>query len=156
MHVIAIARKALVAFVMTFCTLAGCQSSSPTDGGGISLDLSKAERRWQESGLTNYDFVSTSLCYCSTDYVGPLHVSVRNGAVTAIVNTRTGVAAPLRYRNPVDSVFAFVRLEQTRRPINLTVTYDAVLGYPRRIEYGTLANDDGGVITIENLRAALP
>ncbi len=152
---IAITRNALAAlFVVS--SLVNCQSSKPTEAEALSLDFSDAENRWKNAGLVNYDFESTSLCFCSTDFVGPLRVSVRNGAVTAIINTRTGVAAPLRYRYPMDSVFAFVRLEQTRRPTNLTVTYDAVLGYPRRIEYGTLATDDGGVITIENLRAALP
>jgi Family of unknown function (DUF6174) len=83
-------------------------------------------------------------------------VTVIGGRVSAVTNKATGAAVPLAYREPIDSVFVFLRREQTTRPENLTVTFDAELGYPRSIKYGTPENDGGGYITISNLRAIAP
>jgi Family of unknown function (DUF6174) len=134
----------------------GCGRLTPTETAGVALDLARAEQKWQKAGLTNYSFESGVSCYCPLIYVGPHVVTVRSGVVTSITNKATGEAVPLTYRFPMDSVFAFVRREQATRPQNLTVTFDAQLGFPRSIKYGTPENDAGGFITIDNVRAMTP
>jgi Family of unknown function (DUF6174) len=127
---------------------AACSSSGSTEPER-SFDL--ARQKWQKAQLTSYSFKSTLSCYCAIDYLGPHTVTVRNGQVTAVVDRRTGEQRPTSYRQPIDSLFAFIELQVRERPDLVEATYDAQYGYPRSLKWGTPANDAGGYITVDSL-----
>jgi Family of unknown function (DUF6174) len=148
--------RATLTTVLLSSILLACGRASATGTDGLSLDLNGAAQKWQRAGLQNYTFESAVSCYCPLEYIGPHLVTVRSGLIASIVNKSTGAPVPIDFRQPIDSVFAFLRREQATRPQNLTVTYDALLGYPRTVKYGTPENDGGGYITIDNVRAIAP
>jgi Family of unknown function (DUF6174) len=148
-------RASITALLLSSMLLA-CGRTSATGTDGLSLDLDSAAQKWQRAGLQSYTFESAVSCYCPLEYIGPHLVTVRGGLIASVVRKSTGAPVPLDFRQPIDSVFAFLRREQATRPQNLTVTYDAVLGYPRTVKYGTPENDAGGFITIDSLREIAP
>ena len=127
---------------------AACSSSGPTEPER-ALDI--ARQRWRDARLTSYSFKSSLSCYCPIEYLGPHTVTVRNGQVTAVVDRRTGAQRPTDYRQPIDSIFAFIELQLRERPDLLEATYDAQYGYPRSLKWGTPANDAGGYSTVDSL-----
>jgi hypothetical protein len=149
-------RRSAVAVVLLSSIFLGCDRSSPTDLDGVSFELATAAQKWQRAGLRDYVFESAVSCFCPIEYIGPHIVTVRRGVVTAVANKVTGAPVPIDFRAPIDSVFSFLREEQLSRPQYLAVTFDAELGYPRSIKYGTPENDAGGFITISKLTAVAP
>ena len=139
----------LIAVLLSSSTV-GC-AKDPTSPFWASARLSGAEARWKKAKLTNYSFISAVSCFCLEDYARPLRVTVRQGRVTAVFDVRTGAARPVSYRQPMDSIFAMVRLEIVERPERLNVSYDEALGFPRTLTYGTPENDGGGTITIDSV-----
>ena len=107
--------------------------------------------RWEARATPNYTYVSSYSCECPPDYASPLQVIVSNDVVTSVRTLGTGQALPLTYRPTIDELFDLIEREQRDRPANLEVSYDAGLGYPTRIKYGTPENDGGGIITVTSL-----
>ncbi len=130
-----------------------CSRADPTAPVPQLQRLTAAESAWRMARLTNYSFVGTVYCFCLDDYGSPKRVTVRSGAVTLITDSRNDRAYPVTWRMPVDSLFALIRHQARDLPARLEVTYDARLGYPRRISYGQQELDGGGVILIDSLRA---
>ncbi len=143
-------RRRLYLVVATLLT--ACSRADPTAPVPQLRRLSAAESAWKEARLTNYTFVGTVYCFCLSAGQ-PRLVSVRNGMVVTVTNRRTGESESTRFQLPVDSLFALIRREARDLPSRLEVTYDAKLGYPRRISYGQQEVDAGGVIVIDSLRA---
>ncbi len=129
-----------------------CSRADPTAPVPQLQRLSAAESAWKEARLSNYTFVGTVSCFCLSAGE-PRFVSIRNGMVVTVTNRRTGESESTRFQRPVDSLFALIRREARDLPSRLEVTYDARLGYPRRISYGQQELDGGGVIIIDSLRA---
>ena len=127
---------------------AACSSSGPTEPER-ALDI--ARQRWRDARLTSYSFKSSLSCYCPIEYLGPHTVTVRNGQVTAIVDRRTGEQRPTSYRQPIDSLFAFIERKLRERPELLEVTYAPLYGYPRLLKSGSLAADAGSTSEVDSL-----
>ena len=132
--------------------IAGC-STDPNSPFWASAKLDTALRHWRGANLTNYSFRSSVSCFCPSEFIVPMRVTVRGGRVTDVVDAATGVSHPTDWRQSIDSVFSLVRREIRERPERLEVTYDATLGYPRTLTYGTPENDGGGYISIDSVRA---
>jgi hypothetical protein len=147
------ARSRVVVALVSLVLMVACEGLGPLDGS-VSADLKRARTRWAAAGLQNYSFVSRSDCFCPTEFLGPLTVVVRNGAVTAITSTASGEPRPLTYRQPIDSLFPFIERQAAELPARLRVTYNPTLGFPTEIAYGTPENDGGGVIRILSLTPA--
>ena len=130
--------------------IAGC-AIAPAEPAPIA-DIEQAETLWRRAALRNYRFVSSFGCFCDPAYQAAMVVEVRNGLVTRVASESTGQAVPLDYRQPIDSIFRFIRDEAVRRPEHLRVTYDPTLGYPITVLWGTIANDAGGSIEIRDVR----
>ena len=129
--------------------VAGC-SSGPTSPA--TRDIVAARAVWQRAGLRSYVFASNLSCFCSPEYSADMTVTVRNGAVTQVVNAATGVAQPVSYRQPIDSIFANLMRQASDDPSLLTVQFDPTYGYPVHAEFGSLAADAGYVIRLSGLR----
>jgi Family of unknown function (DUF6174) len=137
-------RAAVGGAMMLSALLAGCGLHPFGDDDSHASQLRAAEARWRESGFTSYRYVSRVSCFCAS--IGDADVTVLNGAVISVVRRSDGVSEPTRYRQSIDSLFAFVRREIDRQPERLRVSYDATLGYPLAIYWGTPENDGGGFI----------
>ena len=107
--------------------------------------------RWEARGTPNYTYVSSYSCECLPEFASALEVTVGNDVVTSVRRLATGEPVPLTYRPTIDGLFALIATEQRTRPANLEVSYDAALGYPTRIKYGTPENDGGAIITVTSL-----
>jgi Family of unknown function (DUF6174) len=137
-------RAAFVGALATAPLLAGCGLNPFGGDESKEAQLRAAEARWRESGFASYRYVSQVSCFCGS--VGFADVTVLNGAVTSVVRRSDGVSEPVRNRQSIDSLFAFVRREIDRQPERLRVSYDPTLGYPLEIYWGTPENDGGGFI----------
>ena len=137
-------RGAFVSTLTLAPLLAGCGLNPFGGDESKEAQLRAAEARWRESGFASYRYVSQVSCFCGS--VGFADVTVLNGAVTSVVRRSDGVSEPVRNRQSIDSLFAFVRREIDRQPERLRVSYDATLGFPSEIYWGTPENDGGGFI----------
>jgi hypothetical protein len=130
--------------------LAGCTSSVPA--GQDELD--EAIARWHQAGLASYSYRSDMRCFCSADAIRPMNVTVQQGQVTSVVDRLTGVERPLAYGRSIDSVLARVRVELRDPTATVEVTYDPVLGYPRRFSVTRKNVEDADVtITLDSVVA---
>ena len=139
--------------LVALMALTSCQAADPTAPLPELQRLRAAESVWNGARLSNYSFVGTVNCECVESFSAPKLVTVRNGIVTAVTDRRDDRVYPVAWRQPVDSLFALIRREAVDRPRRLAVTYDARLGYPRRIAFGESERDAGGEIVIDSLRA---
>ena len=144
-------RRGLCAAVL-LGSLFACSSVEPTATESLSQQLAKAEDTWRAAGLRDYTFLAGVSCFCVPDYTGTLSVTVRNGAVVGVRDPLSGANRPISYRQPVDTLFALVRREIGSNPSKLEVSYDQTLGYPRRIRYGNMEVDAGGILTADDLK----
>jgi hypothetical protein len=133
--------------------LLSCNAADPTAPLPQLQRLSAAESVWNGARLSNYSFTSTVVCYCVDGFTSPMRVTVRRDTVTTVVDIQTGASNPPGWRSAVPALFALIRREAVERPDRLVVTYDARLGYPRRIAFGEPERDAGGTIAIDNLRS---
>ncbi len=137
-------RAAFVGALATATLLAGCGLNPFGGDDSKEAQLRAAEARWRERGFASYRYVSQVSCFCGS--VGFADVTVLNGAVTSVVRRSDGVSEPVRNRQSIDSLFAFIRREIDRQPERLRVAYDPTLGYPLEIYWGTPENDGGGFV----------
>ncbi len=133
-------------------TVSGCSKADPTATLPLTLRIADAEEKWRAANIRSYSFNSRILCFCVDEYGTTKRVTIRSGVVAQVVDSATGASVPLTWRQPVESLFVLLRREALDLPSRLEVSFDAKLGYPRRISYGAQEVDGGGVIVVENLR----
>ncbi len=134
---------------------AGCAGQDPTGTEAKTAQIIRARDLWRAAGLSNYGFTSSVFCFCPSEYVSAKRVTVRSGVVTAVVDPVTRTSVLLAWRKPVDSLFVLALREAIERPAGLDITFDAALGYPRRLSYGFNPQiaDAGAVITLDSVTA---
>lgn len=131
--------------------VAACGSDTLTGPEGLSL----ARTRWSERGPSSYTVTIARSCECPVETMGPVDVTVKNGAVIARKYTQTGqdVAQQWAFVFPaVEGLFQIVddAFKANTRPFE--AKFDASLGYPTRIVIGNPAAD-GPITSVSNLRA---
>lgn len=105
-------------------------------GNGLSADaLQQAEQRWSDAGLDTYAFTLTSECG-ERALIGTFDIRVEAGAVAdveAVTDSATWVVDEQPELIPtVDDLFAL--LHDAADADEVTVSYDADLGYPTSID----------------------
>ena len=136
-------------FLLTLIVLAGCATAP------ASQPASNApERQWAASGPADYRYDFEQQCFCLREQTQPVTVEVRGGRVTRVVARETGQEVargePLRWHT-VPGLFQLAT-EARGNGSEPRVTYDPRLGYPTRIEIGSLAADAGVIYIASNLR----
>lgn len=120
-----------------------------------SSQPSAEERRWQAAGMQSYRYDYEQQCFCAEERRQPVTVEVRDGRVARVVSRASGREVVQRedLRWPtIPELFARVAEARRNDVAPLTVAYDPRLGYPTRIEAGSLAADAGIVYLASNLR----
>lgn len=146
-------RRALAllgAGVVVAGSLVAC-GNSPPPGAGPSGSSSEpplqdqdaaAYQRWVESGIDDYRFSVTAQCFCVEQE--PLVVTVRDGQVVSV--TPESARYWREVAVPVPDQFAAIA-EARDQYATVEVTYDAELGYPRRIAEDRIANATDDEVT---------
>lgn len=115
--------------IAALAVIAGCSSSTGTNGGTSELDLNR--QRWADQKLARYEFTYNRSCFCAP--ITPLRVSVRDGVVVGVTVIATGASISPSGIPTVDSLFALIDRGITNHYAQMRVTYDSALGYPREI-----------------------
>jgi hypothetical protein len=148
-------RAAATAGVSLALFVGGCRE------GGVApvtaLADHEARARWEARGPSSYSYELAAYCFCAPETIGPVVVTVVDGAVQSRTYKSTGAAVPALYADffpRIDDLFDMVRSLRSQRLERLTVTYHPVLGYPARIEVDHCRNctDDGALYLAENLQ----
>ena len=113
---------------------AGC-SDSVSPG---KTELVANRQKWETQQLARYDFTLEMFCFCAIR--GPIRVSVVNGAVVSAVELANGGPIDPTWVPSIEGLFDFVERGIADHALVLEVTYDPVMGYPRRIVYDRAAN----------------
>jgi hypothetical protein len=112
--------------------VAACSSPFEPDE---ARELAAARARWEERAFADYTFEAQHGCFCSPETIGPVRITVQQGAITSVTLLETG--------QPVDPALWFT-IEQLfdRIPAfakedgvdDVTAEYDATLGFPASVE----------------------
>jgi hypothetical protein len=113
--------------------------------------FSSAEQRWENASYSSYAFTAERSCFCSDEGRGPVRVTVLNGSVTSVVMIATGVTVEADGWFTIEGLFDLIREQLETLPSRLDAEYDAALGYPTKVTYGTPENDGGGIIFVREL-----
>lgn len=135
-------RPAILAALSLAALLPACDEAlSPR------TELSANRARWSSAGPTTYSYELQVICFCLPEYVQPVRITVREGAVEEVVSASTGgplsPAEAALFQITVDSLFDWLQTASGTAD-QVRVTYDPALGYPRNawIDYLAAAADD--------------
>lgn len=135
--------------------LAGC--SNPAGPSGAQGQLDESRRKWDERGLTDYQYQYQNICFCAPAFTNPVVVSVSRGAIVAAVDVQSGRpvdASDLgRYRS-VPQVFDVIQDAIDRKAARIEASYDPTFGHPTdvSIDYDRMIADEELGIRIRDLR----
>jgi hypothetical protein len=121
-----------------------CAACRDTNG---PKSVTEAQDLWQSQNLSSYSYVATHECFCNFP-PGPVTVEVTQGQVSRVIVLSTGAEIATGGWYTIDELFDRLRA-MTVQPTSLT--FDARLGYPRRIEICCVANDSGSIYTASTL-----
>jgi hypothetical protein len=134
----------------------GCSTGASSDAAEPG-DRAAAQQRWEAAALTDYRFDFQQQCFCVREQVQPVTIEVRDGRISRVVSRETGedVAAVqgLQWRT-IPDLFRVISEARQNGVTPLIVQYDPQLGYPVRIEAGSLAADAGVIYAVSNLEAS--
>lgn len=138
----------------TAVQFAGCASVDPTQPMPVALRLSAAERQWKTAGLAHYRFKRTLSCgECPPGAAGSVTVVVANGAIVAVTGASGVSDRNLENYQSIETLFASLR-HAAQRGLRNAITFDAQLGYPRRVLFG-VGMQDGAALLIEDVSEIL-
>jgi hypothetical protein len=124
--------------------------SSPF-GPGDLRELVAARQLWESRGFADYVFDTRHGCFCRPDQVGPVRVTVREGAIVDVTFLETGEALSPDNWYTIEQLFELIPTFDDQDGVeDVAAEYDATLGYPTtvsvRFEEGVL--DAGDLYTI--------
>jgi uncharacterized protein DUF6174 len=116
--------------------------------GGYAEELDDASNKWRSSGVTDYSFVYEISSYFAPPLPGPVHIIVRDAALSSVnlldgggkIDISTIPAVP----GTIELSYVFITTLLAEYPHEIEVEYDAVLGYPKRImvDFDDSTNDE--------------
>jgi hypothetical protein len=130
--------------------LLGCSGSPVGSSGGWFAQLAEARDRWEDSGITQYQYTYFESCFCLPKV---LQVTVVGGAITAIHDVEGDTAYVAPFPNlTVEGLFAEIEERLTREPATFDARYDASVGVPLQASFDPIANavdDEWGFSVVE-------
>jgi hypothetical protein len=135
-----------IAGTLALCALlAGC-SELGFDVRTLT-DLERAQTKWERTRPESYVYAVQRLCFCPTDYIGPVRVRVQGHDVLERTYVDSGDPVPAAYADAfptVDGLFAILADAYADDADDVRVTYDPVTGVPVDffIDYLEMAADE--------------
>lgn len=131
-------KHTIICVVLAFCLL-GCSTSN--DNNELErTKLINAKSKW-ESEVTSMDlegYVFTSKSSCSCPFTAPVRISVGDDTISSVVEIPTlKVLEKSNYADyrTINQWFSWIASRLNENPDVLTVEYDSLKGYPRKIVY---------------------
>jgi hypothetical protein len=126
------------------------EREASVEGTGSAAELRARWEQWRSVGPRSYGYELHRGCFCSTEYVTPAWVEVRDGRVVRANALGTRRALRLDLFEPIDSLFvSAIRMAESGG--HVAASYHPRLGYPTSLEIGTLANDAGVLHVVPKL-----
>jgi hypothetical protein len=151
-------RLAAIVVTLAVAGTAACSNSSTPSGLGtqqlsVSADtvvgtgqlaeLQVRRAAWVARGINNYRVELRISCFCGETIRRPVLVEVRGGAVSKVLDLETAKAVADITPYPTITQLFDRAIEMRAQNGHVSVAYDRALGYPARLEIGTIANDAG-------------
>ncbi len=132
------ARVLLLVAVVPAALLACGDGFSPTG-------LQVAWSRWNRLRPAQYTYDFRRSCFCLTEAIQPVRITVSNGQVVAVATLPDLTPVPPEqvnqfYRVTIDSVFAILRHAVDDGADMITAHYDPQWGYPTEVSIDYLTN----------------
>jgi hypothetical protein len=129
-------------------------------GLNIQATLDRNRARWDQAGVTNYDFTFRWLCHCTPDYVASVNIAVRDDKIDAITRLDDGIALdPSLFRSyhTIDGLFDFLQEALDAKPHSISARFEPQFGTPSRawVDYSAQLADEERGFVVEDLRLAL-
>jgi hypothetical protein len=97
--------------------------------------LAAARARWEDRTFVDYTFEVRHDCFCSPEQVGPVRISVRQGAITSVTLVQTGQAVDPAGWFTIEQLFERIPLMAKEDGVDdVIVRYDDTLGFPVLVE----------------------
>jgi hypothetical protein len=112
-------------------------------GTGQLAELQQRRAAWVARGITDYRVQVEKSCFCVSDITRPVLIEVRGGAVSKVWDLETAQPVSNTSLYPTITGLFDAAIAERSRGGNVSVSYDASLGTPARLEIGTVANDAG-------------
>ena len=128
---------------------------SCNDPNGPEQELTAAEAKWNSVGPSSYSFDVRRLCFCTTEATRAVTATVSGGALVSLVYTDSGTVADtslFRELLTVPRLFDLLRSTMATGPVEATISYDSVLGYPVHAFFDfskAIADEEFGVEVLE-------
>lgn len=108
----------------------------------LELDANRA--LWDLQGISNYDFLMQTICFCLPEVTRPGVVSVRSGAITSVIDAETSEERDPGSFLTVDGLFDVLQEALDQEADWILAEFDGASGYPHSIDvdYSLGASDD--------------
>jgi hypothetical protein len=118
-------------------------SADTVPGTGQLAELQERRAAWVARGIADYRVQLRISCFCAGTITRPVLIEVRRGVVSKVWDLETSkVVADVTPYPTITALFDKAIAERTRGG-HVSVAYDTAIGFPARMEIGTIANDAG-------------
>jgi hypothetical protein len=110
--------------------------------GPVRNDLATARASWATMITAPYSFTFSRSCFCASEFLRPVHISVADGVVTQAVFVDTGepVATPLSEIETIDDLFDEIQAAIDADAFEIIATFDSRLGHPISVSIDYIEN----------------
>jgi hypothetical protein len=117
---------------MWFIAVMGCFASHEQS------ELDDAREKWDADAPSHYRYVQDEWAFA--DSVGPVRIEVQDGEIVEALIVETDEPAPDSRALTIEDLFAMVQDELDGDPDDITVEYDAELGFPASVDVDPIEN----------------
>jgi uncharacterized protein DUF6174 len=111
----------------------GIPQPAPTAGTPSDSSLAANRARWSATGIQSYRYRFRWGCFCVSQYVREVEITVVRGTIVSVVDVATGqrlgAQAAAQYRT-IEGLFDFVREAMNYPADRISVAFDPWLGCP--------------------------
>ena len=102
------------------------------------FELDEGRERWNENAPSHYRYVQDEWAFA--DSVGPVRIEVQDGEIVSALIVETDQPAPESRALTIEDLFDMVQDEIDQEPDDITVEYDAELGFPSSVDVDPISN----------------
>jgi hypothetical protein len=137
--------------VLVLACAVGVAACSSPFGPDEARALTAARARWDGRPFADYTFDARHGCFCPPEHIGPVRITVQQGAIVSVTLLETGEALDPANWFTIDQLFDRIPVLAKEDGVDdVAVEYDATLGFPTsvrvRFEKGT--QDAGSHYTV--------
>jgi len=114
----------------------------------VSINL----RKWKNKNFSNYQFTFQISCYCVENYTLPKQVVIKNNKIFSVGGVFYAEVNDPSFKT-VEGYFKYIRNKQSKNPVQESLNFDPIMGYPTYIYFDIsemIADEEIGY-TISNL-----